>query len=202
VTAGGAISKYAQGDTLVIKDIPYSALDANLEQHSLSEVSQPRLTASRQHVSEKKTMNRQTLGFIGAAVLFVGVFMPILSLPLVGSINYFQNGNGDGAIVLCFALLALFFVVRGSYRLLWIPGAGSLSMLAVTFTLLQVKLSEMKAQLSHDLAGNPFRGIADAMAGTVQLQWGWAVLVMASVILLIAAFTKEKQDPVPAAACD
>jgi len=51
-------------------------------------------------------MNGRTPGFIGAALLAVGVFMPIVGFRLSGSINYFQNGHGDGAIVMCFALLA------------------------------------------------------------------------------------------------
>jgi hypothetical protein len=70
--------------------------------------------------------------------------MPIISAPIVGSMNYFQNGRGDGALVMCFALLALLFVGRRSYRLLWIPGAGSLAMLALTMTRLQVRLSAME----------------------------------------------------------
>ena len=108
----------------MITNIERGTLGVSLEQPGLGHTPQPRLTASRQHATDKRTMNRQTLGFIGAAALFVGVFTPIISLPLIGSINYFQNGNGDGVIVMCFALLALLFVVRGSYRLLWIPGAG------------------------------------------------------------------------------
>ena len=185
----------------MIQNVADSPLSANLEPHAPSQTPHTRVAPQRQHASER-VMNGRTLGFIGAALLVVGVFMPIVSFPLFGSINYFQNGHGDGAIVMCFALLALLFVVRGSHRLLWIPGSGSLAMLAFTFSLLQVKLSEMKAHLSGELAGNPFRGIADAMVGTVQLQWGWAVLVIASGILLVAAFTEETRDPVSTAARD
>lgn len=46
-------------------------------------------------------MNRQVVGFIGAAALGLGVFMPLVSMPIVGTINYFNNGRGDGIIVLC-----------------------------------------------------------------------------------------------------
>ena len=34
---------------------------------------------------------RQIVGLTGAIVLFVGVFTPIVSIPTVGYINYFQN---------------------------------------------------------------------------------------------------------------
>ena len=37
----------------------------------------------------------------------IGVFLPLLSMPIVGSINYFQNGRGDGVIVLVLAAILL-----------------------------------------------------------------------------------------------
>jgi hypothetical protein len=49
--------------------------------------------------------------------------------------------------------------------------------------------------MSPELADNPFRGIAEAMAGSVQLQWGWAVLVVGSVLLLVAAFSRDAMVP-------
>lgn len=114
--------------------------------------------------------------------------MPIVRLPFVGAMNYFQNGRGDGAIVMMFALVAVLLLVRRSYRMLWIPGLGSLAVVLFTFINLQHRLSETREEMAAELADNPFRGIAEAMTGTVQLQWGWAVLVVGSVLLLLAAF--------------
>lgn len=70
---------------------------------------------------------------------------------------------------------------------------GSLALLAFTFINLQTRLAAMKADMAAELAGNPFRGLAEAMAGSVQLQWGWAVLVVGSLVLLVAAFTKNAE---------
>lgn len=138
---------------------------------------------------ELKNSNRQrSLGLIGAAVLFVGVFMPILSVPIVGSVNYFQNGRGDGTIILVLALLALLLTATRSFRLLWIPGVLSLALLAFTFINIQAKLNDARDSMTRELADNPFRGLAEAMAGSVQLQWGWAVLVVGAVILIAATF--------------
>jgi len=42
-------------------------------------------------------MNRKQLfGLIGSIVLFVGVFAPVVSVPIVGNMNYFQNGKVTG----------------------------------------------------------------------------------------------------------
>jgi hypothetical protein len=34
---------------------------------------------------------KQLLGLIGSMILFVGVFTPIVSIPFIGNLNYFQK---------------------------------------------------------------------------------------------------------------
>ncbi len=69
--------------------------------------------------------NRRLLGILGSAILFIGVFMPIVKVPIVGDINYFQNGRGDGVIVLALAVISLALVLLRWYRELWITALGS-----------------------------------------------------------------------------
>jgi len=46
---------------------------------------------------------RQLVGLAGTILLAVGVFLPLVSMPLIGSLTYFNNGRGDGVIVLILA---------------------------------------------------------------------------------------------------
>lgn len=39
-------------------------------------------------------------------------------------------------------------------------------------------MSEARLEMERDLAGNLFRGHADMAVESVQLQWGWAVLLI------------------------
>ena len=73
---------------------------------------------------------RHSLGLIGSVALILGVFAPILSLPIVGSVNYFSNGSGDGTIVLLVALISLLLTLRRRYE--WL------------LTIYQVYLTEFK----------------------------------------------------------
>lgn len=59
---------------------------------------------------------KQLLGLIGSIVLFIGVFTPIVSIPLIGEMNYFQNGKGDGTIVLILAVISFILVLAQQYR--------------------------------------------------------------------------------------
>jgi hypothetical protein len=136
-------------------------------------------------------MNRnQILGLTGSIILFVGVFTPIMSVPILGNMNYFQNGRGDGVVVLVLSLISLLLTLAKKYRGLLITGALSLAVLAFTFINFQWRLSEMRAKVKTDLANNPFSGLGEAFLGNVQIQWGWAVLIVGAAILLFAGFLK------------
>jgi hypothetical protein len=134
---------------------------------------------------------KQKLGLAGSIVLFIGVFAPIVSLPIVGNMNYFRNGQGDGVLVLFLALLSLVLTLRERFSWLWATGLLSLGLLFFTFVNLQARMSTARAEMQSDLAGNPFGGIANVAMQSVQIQWGWAVLVVGAVLIIAAAAVRE-----------
>lgn len=135
---------------------------------------------------------KQILGLIGSIILFVGVFAPILSVPIMGNMNYFQNGKGDGIIVLVLAVASLVLVLTKNYKGLWFTGLGSIGVLLFTFINFQSKMSQMKSEMESQLAGNPFRGLADMAMQSVQLQWGWALLIVGAGLVIASAAVKEE----------
>src|ERR1035441_8187451 len=67
---------------------------------------------------------KQRVAILGSLLLFVGVFLPLVSTPL-GSVNYFDNGQGDGAIVLALAVISIILALTRSFGWLWITGLCS-----------------------------------------------------------------------------
>jgi len=134
---------------------------------------------------------KQLLGLIGSVVLFIGVFAPIVSVPFMGNMNYFRNGKGDGTIVLILAVVSFVLVLARKYKGLWATGVGSLAVMAFTFINFQMTTSDTKAQMEKELAGNPFRGLADMAMESVQLQWGWATLVVGAALIIASAAIKD-----------
>ena len=51
----------------------------------------------------------------------------------------------------------------------------------------------MQSDVRQSLANNPFAGLGEAMLSSVQLSWGWAVLVVGSVCLIAAALLKNSE---------
>lgn len=144
-------------------------------------------------------MNTKSLGLIGAALLAGGLFTPIMSVPIVGSVNLFNNGtNLIGIDLLLLAVIAAVLAAKDWLRdLIW-PGLGASGILLYEFGSLQFRLAEMREALSKELQGNPFAGIAQGAASAIQLQWGWLVLAAGAGVLVYAGFSAPKGDDIPA----
>ncbi len=151
----------------------------------------PRSFASPQTVSFEFTP-RLLLGVVGSIVLFVGVFMPLFSVPIIGNVNYFQNGKGDGVVIIILAGVSLFLALTERFKALLITGILSLAMMAFTFFGFQWKMSEARAEMGK--SDNLFKGLGEKMLETVQIQWGWAILIVGAGMLIAAALIKSHRS--------
>ena len=113
------------------------------------------------------------LGLVGSVLLIVGVFLPLVSAPSLGSINYFRNGSGDGVIVLGFGVISIVLAITGRYRGLWLPGLGSLLLLIYTFYGFRKLIGETSKETMKLLSP--------------ELQWGWGVLLAGAALIMAAA---------------
>ena len=134
---------------------------------------------------------KQLIGFVGALLLFIGVFTPIVSVPMAGNISYLNNGKGDGVILLILSILSVVILLLKKNSWLWGTVCGSVSLLLFTFVNFHLKMSEAKASLDSQLEGNPFRSLADVAMQAVQLQWGWGVLLLGSILLIVSAAIRD-----------
>lgn len=100
---------------------------------------------------------RSILGLTGSLLLFFGVFVPIVSLPIIGSVNYFNNGRGDGVIILVLVAISVLLTLLKRFHWLWTTGLASLVLIAYTFFSLQRRIGEMTRNIHGQLEGNPFR---------------------------------------------
>jgi len=135
----------------------------------------------------RSAMTGFVVGLVGCSLLLLGVFAPIVSAPIVGELNYFRNGEGDGVIVLGLMGVAVVMILARVIRYLLIPGIGSLLLVLYTFINLRVTLSREHDQVQAQLGDNPFRALADVGLGLVQLEYGWALLLLGALFLIIAS---------------
>lgn len=135
----------------------------------------------------------KNLALVGAAVLIVGLFCPIVTLPFLGNVNLFNDGTNLIALaVLALAIVGGAMALNGRDRdALW-PGIAAAALLIYHFVVLQYRLSQMRSSMD-ELKDNPFAGLAKTAVGTIQLQWGWLILA-AGAGLLIYAGVKARRE--------
>jgi hypothetical protein len=140
------------------------------------------------------TMDKR-LGYAGAVLLAGGLFAPIVSMPVVGRIIFFNSGNTIPAIaLLVFATIALLLTARDRLReVLW-PGLAAAGVLIFEFAKLQFGISKMKESLAQ-LDGGPLSSLASTAVGTVQIQWGWLILgAGAGLLIYLGALASRSED--------
>jgi hypothetical protein len=136
------------------------------------------------------------LGLAGSIILFLGVFMPIASVPIQGNVNFFREGSVEAWLILTLAVSSFVVTVKKKYNVLWWTGVSSMIILAITYLDFQHKFEEIRAEMDDKLEDNPFRFMGDIMMNSFQLQWGWVVLVLgaALVIASVAISDIQKHD--------
>lgn len=131
--------------------------------------------------------NRELTGLAGSALLLIGVFTPILSMPVIGSISILQQGWG-GYFLLSLAIGSAIMLFTRREQGFRITAAGSLCFVLYSLVSQQIGLRQMKSELDTG-DDNLFAGLTKLATNNVQPQWGWGVLLVGSLLLVIAAFT-------------
>lgn len=140
-------------------------------------------------------MTNRNVTFAGAALLITGLFMPIVSFPIIGAVNLFNNGSNHLAIALIIlaGVAALLASTDRQQEVIWPAGAAA-GLLLYAFIRLQYAISVTRQNVKTELADNPFAGLAQAAVGSIQLQWGWLVLAVAAGLLIYSAVKAERED--------
>jgi len=143
-------------------------------------------------------MNDKMIGFAGAGLLIVGLFVPIATLPFLGSVTMMSNGFNIVATSLLVLGLASGFLVWADRRdaVIWTGGSALLTVVYM-FARLQWSMAEMQAAMSEKLEGNPFAGIAQAAMASVGLQWGWLILAAGPALLVYVSVKDRRAEGLP-----
>lgn len=160
--------------------------------------------AATYYATEPSGVNkRQVIAFVGAALLLVGLFTPLVGVPFL-TFSYYNLSQLSSLAGLGFFLLLLCGagagVLAGTKRYEVLKWPGLVSMLVIAFTYFRIRsgLSEAKNEMARGMAtmpdgqSSPFKGMGDAFMSLIQMQWGWAVLAAGAVLLIVAGLMKDE----------
>ena len=122
----------------------------------------------------------------GASAMAVGTFMPIVHLPIIGTINYVAGGRGNGIIILGVATLIAALVFFGQRRVAAVAAFVAIVVMFSTIIQLLDILNKSRA--------NAPNGLAAILIQAVGLEWGWLALIGGAFVVVGAGLMAPKES--------
>ena len=139
-----------------------------------------------------------TLGIIGSTAMILGVFLPIMKVPIFGSINYIRNGESEGTFILILGIISLILILMKKYEALLYTGFFSFIIMGYTSFHYNEMIRQLKTDMDKDLTGNPFKGLAEATTKvaieSIQLEWGIPILIIGTSLVIVSAVLSLKSQ--------
>jgi hypothetical protein len=135
--------------------------------------SDPQLERLRRYLAPLQRLGNQRTAWIGAALLFIGIFLPakaatIPFLNVTVSASFWDFSKVESFLLILLALVSGWLASIHDYKWLWITGGVSLLFMIIEF------IDSLTASYMHP-------------------SWGWLVLFPGAFLLLAAAALKR--DP-------
>jgi hypothetical protein len=135
-----------------------------------------------------------TLTIAGTFALLFALFSPLVTIPMLGSINYTKLGWQWVVLVLLISAAVTITLLK-KYHLLWIVAALAAGLVSYTFTFIQLSLMDLHHLGEPSVTDDPgtslgkiFTAVFTASSG---LDWAWPI-VIAGVALLYSAWLITK----------
>lgn len=147
------------------------------------------------------TMNvtkQQITGLVGANLLIVGLFLPIVEIPLLGNRNFFEVENFNGALDysltgIAYGILGLALASNILVLLNYCRGLLITSLIAMgVFALVLKQLKDLSERIHENTVASILMNITGTTVDENNLRWGWAVLLFSVLLLITASFLKAQ----------
>ena len=139
--------------------------------------------------------DRAWFGMLGGLVLAVGIFTPAISVPVAGGVSLFKVSEPCASLLLVLATLSCALSGHGRCGWLIVTGGLGLASVLTAFVTVHSRVLAMREELGAGLEDGPWRGIAELGVEAVQMQWGWSLLLIGSMLLLVSACKGERRPP-------
>ena len=178
---------------------PRPAASAIIEETPLPTIQISTRAPRFRHADKSETSLNIMLGLGGAAALLLGFFCPVLRLPIIGGMSYLgfvglmvragavSEMTISAVLVLLAVVVAAIAAAVKQPTLFWVPGIASCLAALLTLGKYLWMQGEMASKMKADLEGNPFAGLAQAMAQAVSLDFGFGVIVIGAALVIAGA---------------
>ncbi|MGB9596729.1 MAG: hypothetical protein ACPL7B_10655 [Candidatus Poribacteria bacterium] len=140
---------------------------------------------------------KQIIGIIGSILLILGVFIPLVKIPIVGGISFYDNSKLEAIIVIIIAVISIFLVVAKRYILLWFSGFALLAVVLVRGIQVIRKLYSARSTaekiLGERLTAKLTKKLTNIAIEHVDISWGLIFLIVGAILIILCALLATKK---------
>lgn len=125
---------------------------------------------------------RRIVAIIGGLLMAVGVFLPMLSIPLLRDDPFFRLSPGGAAIILALGGLTILVVLLGRYRWLYLTGLVAIALLIYTYVQVDRKKTAAQSDLKERVIDTPLKNLSHNLVSSVGLRYGWPMMLLGAAI--------------------
>ncbi|NTW99662.1 MAG: hypothetical protein HGB35_07010 [Geobacteraceae bacterium] len=150
-------------------------------------------------MKEDRTVIRKTVGALGAAVMFFGMFATAKRYTGYAT-SFFELGYGSWLLA-PIAVIALFLSASKLYRWVWAPSLSSFAFMGYMLYKLQVEYLELKISMEREVAGSFFvdleRSVNDLQLSMYKIiPDAWVIISIGALITLGSMLIRvDKEAP-------
>jgi len=125
---------------------------------------------------------QRAMTVVGAGLICVGVFLPMLSIPLMRDDSFLRLSPGGGIILLVLAGLSIVIGIWGRFRLLYITGLLSLGLLIYAYFEVDRRKSAAQSNLQERVISTPLKSLSHNLISSVGLRYGWPMMMVGAAL--------------------
>jgi len=125
---------------------------------------------------------QRIVAIIGGLLMAVGVFLPMLSIPLLRDDPFFRLSPGGAAIILALGGLTILLAVIGRFRYLYLTGLLALGLLIYSYVKVEQRKSSAQADLRERVIDTPLKDLSHGLISSMGLRYGWPMMMLGAAI--------------------
>ena len=139
------------------------------------------------------------MALVGAALLAVGAFLPVVRVPKRGNMTMMDLESGGVILLVLAGATAAVALIGWTRHVVW-PGLAALGLLGYAYQRANAEIAQSRARLGEGIGDDPLAALRDLAASNSKLEYGWAVLTIAALMIVVAGVLAwRKRDDPPAA---
>ncbi len=122
---------------------------------------------------------------ISAVLGVIGVFTPLINIPLSGESTLFSFNKWLGIIFIISSVFSIFSVIKNKFSLFWISGFAQFFLTILLYFTIESKLQEYQKIINSYPESS---GIVEKVINNTEyIDYTWMILISSSLLLILAA---------------